>query len=170
MTRQTFFPLFQWLQETLAGQTIRNYSALVALAQIIHLLGVTLLVGTLLMVDLTLLGFGMRRHPVSRIARELAPWTTAGLIVMLVSGPLMLTSEALKCYDASFFWIKMGLLAVTLLFHFTVHQRIAMSEPPVSRWRAGAVACVSLALWVSVALAGKMIGIYGDDLRQLSDQ
>jgi hypothetical protein len=158
MTRQTFFPLFQWLQETLAGQTIRNYSALVALAQIIHLLGVTLL------------GFGMRRHPVSRIARELAPWTTAGLIVMLVSGPLMLTSEALKCYDASFFWIKMGLLAVTLLFHFTVHQRIAMSEPPVSRWRAGAVACVSLALWVSVALAGKMIGIYGDDLRQLSDQ
>src|SRR3954452_13692729 len=124
MTRQALFPLFAWLQDTLPGQTIRNYSALVALVQIVHLLGVTLLVGTVMMVDLSLLGFGMRRHPLSRITEELAPWTIGGLIVMLVTGPLLLTSEALKCYDASFFWIKMGLLVVTLLFHFTIHQRV----------------------------------------------
>jgi hypothetical protein len=170
VTRHTFFPLFEWLQNTVAGQTIRNYSALVALVEIVHLLGVTLLIGTVMMVDLSLLGFGMRRHPVWRIARELAPWTTAGLIVMLISGPLLLTSEALKCYDASFFWIKMGLLSVTLLFYFTVHQRVALAEPPVSRLRAGAVACISLVLWVGIALMGKMIGIYGDDLRRFSDQ
>jgi hypothetical protein len=167
VTRQAFYPVFDWLQNTLAGQTIRTYSTLVALVQIIHLLGVTMLIGTVMMVDLSLLGFGIRRHPVSRIARELAPWTSAGLIVMLVSGPLILTSEALRCYDASFFWIKMGLLIAALLFHFAVYQRIAVAEPPVSRLRAGAVACVSLFLWIAVALAGKMIGIYGDDLRQL---
>jgi hypothetical protein len=170
MTRQALFPFFAWLQDTLPGQTIRTYSALVALVQIVHLLGVTLLVGSLMMVDLSLLGFGMRRHPVSRIAGELAPWTTGGLIVMLITGPLMLTSEALKCYDASFFWIKMGLLAVTLVFHFAVRQRVALSETPAPRWRAGLVGGASLALWISIALAGKLIGIFGDDLRKLSDQ
>jgi hypothetical protein len=170
VTRQALFPLFAWLQDTPPGQLIRQYSALVALVQIVHLLGLTLLVGSVLMVDLSLLGFGMRRHPVSRIAGELAPWTLGGLIVMLITGPLILTSEALKCYDASFFWIKMGLLAVTLLFHFAVHQRTALAEPPAPRWRAGAVACVSLALWIGIALAGKLIGIYGDDLRVLGDQ
>ena len=170
MTRQALFPFFAWLQDTLPGQTIRHYSALVALVEIVHLLGVTMLVGTVMMVDLSLLGLGMRRHPVSRIAGELAPWTTGGLIVMLITGPLLLTSEALKCYDASFFWIKMGLLAVTLVFHFAIHQRVALSEAPVGRWRAGLVGCASLALWTGIALAGKMIGIFGDDLRTLSDQ
>jgi hypothetical protein len=170
VTRQALFPFFAWLQDTWPGQTIRMYSALVALVQIIHLLGVTMLLGTLMMVDLSLLGFGMRRHPVSRIAEELAPWTTGGLIVMLITGPLLLTSEALKCYDASFFWIKMGLLAFTLLFHFAIHQPVALSEPPVARWRAGIAGCLSLALWIAIGLAGKMIGIFGDDLRTLSDQ
>jgi len=169
VTRQALLPLFDWLQNTPPGELIRRYSALVALTQIVHLLGVTLLVGCVMMVDLSLLGFGFRRRPVSRIAGELIPWTTGGLVVILITGPLILTSEAVKCYDASFFWIKMGVLAMALIFHFTVHQRVALAEPPVSRWRAGAVACLSLVLWFGVALAGKMIGIFGDDLRQFRD-
>ena len=55
-----------------------------------------MLIGTILMVDMALLGFGIRRHPASRIAAELAPWTTGGLVVMLISGPLILSSETLK--------------------------------------------------------------------------
>jgi hypothetical protein len=86
--------------------------------------------------------------------------------VMLISGPLILSSETIKCYEASFFWIKMAALLPAIVFHFTVHQRVAQAEPPAGRFRAGVVACISLGLWISVALAGKMIGIYGDDLRE----
>ena len=85
---------------------------------------------------------------------------------MLISGPLILSSEALKCYEASFFWIKMAALIAALVFHFTVHRRVTLAEPPAGRFRAGLVACLSLALWIGVALSGKMIGIYGDDLRE----
>jgi hypothetical protein len=152
--------------QSAVGMAIRSSSSLIAVTEIIHLLGLTMLLGTVLMVDMALLGFGVRRHPVARMARELAPWTAGGLVVMLISGPLILSSESLKCYEASFFWIKMAALLPAIVFYFTVHRRVAEAEPPAGRFRAGVVACVSLALWIGVALAGKMIGIYGDDLRE----
>ena len=139
---------------------------LIVTAQIIHLIGLTLLVGTIMMVDLTLLGVGVKRHSAAEVAGELAPWTLAGLAIMLLTGPLNLASEAMRCYDSSFFWIKMGLFAAALVFHFTVHRRVVAAEPPVSRFQAGLVGSVSLALWFGIALAAKFIAFYGEDLRQ----
>src|SRR5580692_5869029 len=136
MSRELLFPFFDWLGHSAVGTTIRSSAVLIALTQIIHLLGLTMLIGTVLMVDMALLGFGIRRHPASRIAAELAPWTTGGLVVMLISGPLILSSESLKCYESSFFWAKMGILIVAITFHFTVHRRIARSEPPAGPLRA----------------------------------
>ena len=160
-------PLFRWWGETAIGATVRSSSALIALTQTIHLLGLVLLMGTILMVDLGLLGFG-RRWPVARIARELTPFTLGGLAILLVSGPLILSSEARKCYESSFFWMKMSILLAAIVFHFTVHRSVVRADPPVPLFRR-LVACLSLALWLSVALAGKMVGIYGDDLREEKD-
>lgn len=166
VSREILFPLFDWLGHSVVGETIRSSAVLIAITQIIHLLGLTLLAGTVLMVDMALLGFGIRRAPTARIAAELAPWTVGGLAVMLISGPLILSSESRKCYDSSFFWIKMAVLLAAVVFHFTVHRRVTRSESPARPFRARLVACVSLGLWIGVALAGKMVGIYGDDLRK----
>ncbi len=166
MTRQALHPLFDWFEHSLLGRTMSNSSPLIALGEIVHLLGMTLLLGTVVAVDLALLGFGPRRNAAARLAGDLSRWTLGGLAVMLLSGPVLLSSEALRLFDSSFFWIKMAVLAAALVFHFTVHRRVTMAEPPVSRFRAGLVACASLALWFGVALAAKFIGIFGDDLRQ----
>jgi hypothetical protein len=167
--RELTMPLFRWWGETAVGATIRSSATLIAVTQTIHLLGLTMLIGTLLMVNLNLVGLGFRRRPTSQIARELAPWTLAGLAAMLISGPLILSSETLKAYESSFFWMKMGLLLAAILFHFTVFRRISEATPPASGTRRWMVAFVSLGLWLGVALAGKMVGIYGDDLRQEDD-
>jgi len=166
VSREILFPLFDWLGHSVIGETIRSSAVLIALTQIIHLLGLTMLAGTVLMVDMALFGFGIRRASTARIAAELAPWTLGGLAVMLISGPLILSSETRKCYDSSFFWIKMAILLAAIVFHFTVYRRVTRSEPPAGPFRAKFVACVSLGLWIGVALAGKMVGIYGDDLRK----
>ncbi len=71
-------PLFEWLQHTYLGETIRHSAALIATLEIVHLTGLAILLGTLLMVDLSLLGRGIGRHPVSEIARELNPITAIG--------------------------------------------------------------------------------------------
>ncbi len=57
--------------------------------QSIHLVGLTVLVGTVALVDFSRLGLGIRRIPASEVARRLTPWTTAGLITVFATGPLM---------------------------------------------------------------------------------
>ena len=160
MMAMSLLPVFEWLQHTNLGETIRHSAALIALLEIIHLIGLAILIGTILMVDLSLLGLGIGRHPVSRIARELDTFTGIGLGIMLASGPLILCSEAVRCYKTPAFWIKMTLLAIAVTFHFTIHRRVTLAEPPVPRPSAGIVASLSLALWFGVALAGKGIAIF----------
>jgi hypothetical protein len=153
-------PVCEWMEHTPVGQTIRHSAALIASLEIIHLIGLTLLIGTILMVDLSLLGWGFSGHPASGIARELKNWTLAGLAIMLASGPLILISEAVRCYKTPAFWIKMALLAMAVAFHFTIHRRVTLAEPPATHADARLVAGVSLALWIGVALAGKGIAIF----------
>jgi hypothetical protein len=156
----TALSFFEALQHTYVGETIRHSAALIALLEIVHLIGLALLLGTILMVDLTLLGRGIGNHPVSRIARELSAFTGIGLAIMLLSGPLILSSEAVRCYKTPAFWVKMALLAIALAFHFSIHRKVTQAEPPVPRARAERVAWMSLALWFGVALAGKGIAIF----------
>jgi hypothetical protein len=153
-------PAFEWMQHSYVGETIRHSAALIATLEIVHLVGLTLLIGTILMVDLSLLGRGIGGHPVSRTARELSNWTVAGLAIMLASGPFILFSEAVRCYRTPAFWVKMALLAIAVTFHFTVHRGVTLAEPPAPRRSARRVAWVSLALWIGVALAGKGIAIF----------
>ena len=160
MMAVALLPIFERLQHTYLGETIRHSATLIATLEIVHLIGLTLLLGTIVMVDLSLIGLGIGSHPVSRIARELANWTIAGLAIMLASGPLILISEAVKCYKTPAFWIKMVLLAIALVFHFTIHRKATLAEPPVPRLDAWLVASISLALWTGVALAGKAIAIF----------
>ncbi len=150
---------FEWLQHTYVGETIRHSAALIAMLEAIHLVGLALLLGTVLMVDLSLLGKGIERIPASRIAMQLHPFTNLGLAIMLASGPFILCSEAVRCSKTPAFWIKMMLLAVAVTFHFTVHRRVAQSEP-VPKPTARIVAILSLSLWFGVALAGKAIAIF----------
>src|SRR5580698_5201688 len=58
-----------------------------------HILGFIMLVGTTAVVDFRLLGVGMRRQTVADLAKNLAPWTLIGLVLVLLSGPLLFSSD-----------------------------------------------------------------------------
>jgi|SRR5581483_3492421 len=158
MTAATLLPLFEQIQSSPVGQTIRHSAALIALLEIVHLIGLTLLLGTILMVDLSLLGYGIGSQSTARVALGLRNWTTAGLWVLLATGPLIFISEAVKCYKSPVFWIKMALLVLAIWFHFTTHRRTALADPPPPD--AKGVAILSLVLWFGVALAAKAIAIF----------
>ena len=160
MIALSLLPVFEWMEGTPVAQTIRHSASLIALLEGIHLIGLTLLVGTILMVDMSLIGLGIGRSPASHIAKELRAWTAAGLVIMLSSGPLILSSEAIRCYKTPVFWIKMALLGIALIFHFTTHSRVVFEQPPAHGPRARWTAALSLGLWISVALAGKAIALF----------
>lgn len=156
----SLLPVAEWLETTFVAQAIRHSAPLIALLEIVHLIGLTLLLGTILMVDLSLLGRGIGQTSAWRMDRELRRWTAAGLVLMLASGPVLLSSEAVRCYKTPAFWTKMALLAGALIFHFTKHRSVVSQEPPAPQSDRIWVACLSLTLWISVALAGKAIAIF----------
>jgi len=167
--RTIFLVPMHWWNETAVGVDMRASSVLIALVQSVHLLGLTMFAGTLLLVNLRMMGIGFVRQPLDKMARELEPWTRLGIAISLASGILMLSSEARKCYEASFFWLKMILLVTALGFHFTVRRRWVRTDIHMPSSGTRGVACISLLLWLGVAISGKMIGIYGDDLRTEKD-
>lgn len=118
----------------------------------IHIAGFTILVGTIGMVDLRLLGLGLRRQSAAEIARDWAPWTLLGLVLMLLSGPLMFSADPDMYYLNRVFQAKMALLPVGILFHYTIHRKVALSN--ASGFGSKLVACVSLALWIGVIFGG----------------
>src|SRR5882672_10654938 len=100
-------PFFKWCEATSIGAGIRDSLWLFPTIEAVHLIALAVIGGAVLMVDLRLIGFGLRDQPVSKVAREAHPWLVGSLVVMLSTGILMFLSEAIKCYYSSAFWWKM---------------------------------------------------------------
>ena len=89
-----------------------------------------------------------------------AEWVGVPAITVgeLTTGFLLAISEAVKCFHNPSFWVKMITLPFALLFTFAVRQRLSINTPSMGPWRRGLLATVSLALWFTVAMAGRWIG------------
>ena len=153
-------PFFQWADATAVGQAIRNSRVLFPIIESLHLFALTVLLGTVIVLNLRLLGAGMPQQPMPRVARALAPLTFWSLVAMLVTGFLLFCSEAVKCYDNPPFLLKMIVLFVAIVFHWAVFRPTVNSSAQPARSRRIATAVVSMFLWFGVAVAGRAIGFY----------
>jgi uncharacterized membrane protein SirB2 len=124
-----------------------------------HLLGLAVIGGAVLVVNLRLLGFGFERQPVAQLWRDTRPWLMGSLTVMLTSGALLFTSEATKLYYHDAFWMKMSSLLLSILFTFLVVRKVALADPRrVTPFWSRAVALISILFWSGVGIGGRWIG------------
>ena len=158
----TLLPIFEWCEATVVGQTIRDSLWLFPVIEALHLVAFAVLGGTVLLVNLRILGAAFPSEPVARLARETRPWQSGSLVVALASGSLLFLSEPRKLYYSGPFWVKMISLALAILFTFTVHRKLTLADEgqvgPLPRKLA---ALVSIALWSGVAWGGRWIGFSG---------
>jgi hypothetical protein len=149
----------QWCNNSFFGHGIRNSVWLFPFVEVFHLIGLGVLGGTILVLNLRLLGIGFRSERMSDLANEVRPWTIGSLMVMLVSGFLLFSTEAVKMYGNWAFRWKMIFLVSAVLFTFTIHRKVVTSDEshiaPV--WRVSA-ALLCLLLWSGVGLGGRAIG------------
>jgi len=138
------------------GTAIKASSWLFPAIEAVHLLALALLGGSLLLLDLRLLGAGLTLQSTSTVERETRPWLISALTAMVVSGVLIGCSEALKLYDKPAFWVKIATLAVAVIFTFTI--KLPLARRDVSGLEAKSIAVLSIGLWLTVALAGRWIG------------
>lgn len=155
-------PWFQWLESTGIGNAIRLSPWAFAVIESVHLLGLAVIGGAVLLLDLRMLGLGLRGQKIADIARDAFPPLLISWIVMMTTGAALFLSEAVKCYYSTPFWVKMVSLLFATLFTFTIQQKIASADDTRIRpiWYK-LVAVVSLALWFGVGAGGRWIGFSG---------
>src|SRR5262245_22534785 len=144
-------PFFEWCEASALGQLVRNSLWLFPLIESIHLLGLSLLGGTILLVDFRMLGLGLRGRSISELAADTRPWLRVAVGTMVVTGTLLFLSEAVKCYHSPSFWVKITTLPIALLFTFLVRERIARSAGASPSIATRLAAVGSMGLWFTVA-------------------
>ncbi len=154
--------LWPWLENLPLAQHIGE-TWWFPLLESIHVLTATFLVGSILMVDLRLLGLAATAYPVSRVVRETVPWTYSASLISVITGLGLFITRAGHYVENPAFQIKLILLVLAGLnmavFHLATSQRIAHHDAAVPT-TAGArfAGASSLLLWVGVMLAGRWIG------------
>jgi hypothetical protein len=119
-------PTFEWMNNLPVSAAIRESIWISPLVNVGHLLALVLLVGALLIVDLKLLGSD-EGTSLDKIARDAEPWFIRGFVLMFLTGVPQLISNALREYYSPFFWTKMSMLVLALLFTFTIRRRVVLS-------------------------------------------
>ena len=157
--------LCQLLYYSHFGTMLRESDNAFSVVESVHVLSITLLIGTISVLDLRMLGVILRPIAVTRVARGVLPLTWAGFAVSFVSGFLLFWAEAAHMYSNPAFRAKLILLALVglnpLIFHTTVYRRAHEWEMlHVSPWRARAAAIASLTLWSGVIVAGRAIAYF----------
>ena len=143
---------------------IRDASWAIPTIQSVHILGIAVVVGAAIVMDLRLAGVLATDETPRAVVRRHLPWMWTALIVLLSSGFLLGLAEPYRVLTNPIFWIKMGLVVtgftLTLLFRYPIlhpeyqieHARLAMLIKPLA-W-------ASLAIWASVVVCGRWIAYY----------
>jgi hypothetical protein len=147
----------KWCNGSFVGHAIRDSVWAFPFVEIFHLLGLAILGGSMLVLNMRLIGVGFRTDSVSALARDLRPWIIGSILVMLASGFLLFSTEAVKMYGNWAFQGKMLFLLLSILFTFTIHRRVTSRDDASAGVRWG-TAIVSVLLWTGVGLGGRALG------------
>jgi hypothetical protein len=106
-----------------------------------------------------LMGLGFTGRDVKEIAREARPFMNFALVMMIATGVPLFLSEPIKCYYSPAFWVKMWTLAAALIYTYTIRTKTTRMEVVRNTARRQVVVgALSIALWFTVASAGRWIG------------
>jgi uncharacterized membrane protein len=155
--------LFQWLQGTPVAEAFRNSLWAFAVVQSVHLLGLAVLGGAVLIVDLRMLGVGLRSQGIAELIRYTRVWLVLSVVVLVLTGMMMFMPAAASVYYFnSSFWVKMYALPLAALFSFSVREWLVRRRPTLDTSALTRIAgLASILLWFTVTAAGRWIAYSG---------
>jgi hypothetical protein len=150
-----------WLEDSAWAEAIRQSLWLYPVIEIVHIIGIIILVGGALLFDLRLLGFA-KNLPVYALSRYLLPFSRKGLLLIVPSGVLLFITNAKSLGTDPTFWLKMTLLLVAALNVWVFHnfifkfpnQHKFMQQTP---FPAKLAALVSIVVWMAIIACGRLL-------------
>jgi len=131
--------------------------------QVAHFFTVSVVLGTIVIVDLRLLGFASTKRPFAELSRPILPFTWAAFVLTVITGLLMFISQATEYFVNPVFWFKMSVIVLAginmMIFEFiTVRDVQKWNLNPTPPPRARLAGGLSIACWVLVVVLGRLIG------------
>jgi uncharacterized membrane protein len=157
-----------WLGATPVSLVIQEVFWIIPTVQTIHILAISVVLASMAMFDLRLLGLAGRRNSIASLSRRFMPWLWGALIVLAASGCILIVGEPKRSLGNVVFQLKMCMLAtaivVTLGFQAVLKRDLAGGSAdlaPAHVTAAKITGLMSLALWVGIAVAGRLIAYTG---------
>jgi hypothetical protein len=153
----------KWLSTTFLSVFIQRHNSwVIPTIQTIHIVGIGVVLGSVLMIDLRVLGWAGMDQTLRQTTTRFGPWLTAALYVQLATGVLMVIGEPVRELVTFSFWLKMFFVAVGTLiaaiFQITVrkHER-KWEETLVNRGSIKCLAVLTFLIWVCIIILGRLI-------------
>jgi len=156
--------IFKWLYDTAPGLAIRENESLFPWIESLHVLAITLVVGSIAIVDLRLIGMASLDRALTRLTKEVLPVTWIAFSVAVISGVLLFISNAVSYAHNIYFQLKMLAMLLAganmLFFHFVVGRDIANwgASAATTPRQARLAGYGSLILWTCIVAFGRWIG------------
>jgi hypothetical protein len=158
-----FQDLVAYFEDSGLAESIREGDTLFPLIESVHVIAICLVVGSILVVDLRLLGFASINRPVGRLAQATLPVTWCAFGIAATTGFLLFISSASKYLANGYFVAKLLLIGVAGLNMIIFHCLSARDLPrwekePLPPMRARLAGGLSILLWIAVVACGRWIG------------
>ena len=154
----SLYPYYLWIENTQIGHGIRESNWIFSITEVFHLFGITVFLGTVLILALRQFGAVLQNKSVADVARVLMPWSMGSLILTVFSGTLLFMSETTKCWGNVAFRYKTLFFFLAILFQFTTLHRVMRSDEqrfaPLTR---RITAIIAVFLWFGVAIYGRAV-------------
>lgn len=155
--------LLTQLQQSSFAVGIRDSLYIFPLLEAAHVIGLAIVFGTILVIDLRLLGLASTHRPARRVMADVLTWTGAAFVLTAVTGVLMFAANPVVYFNSGYFRVKVLLLVLAgvnaLAFELTARKTMDGWNASPSAPAAGrAIAAVSLIVWIGVIFTGRMIG------------
>lgn len=152
-----------WLQQSPVGIAVGSWPWVFPNVETLHVLSLTMVFGSILMVDLRLLGLAEASSRISRLSQEVLPYTWIAFLCAVITGTLLFTSKAQTYFYNPQFQLKFACMALAginmLVFHFGAYRRVLQWDtaqpPPAGARVAGAL---SIILWTATIFFGRWTG------------
>src|SRR5690606_28570952 len=155
--------LVQDIEASAVGEWMRTIVRAVPIVEAIHVMAIAVVFGTILVVDLRLLGLRDTKRPYTQVSRELLGWTWGAFVVAAVTGAMMFAANAMTYYENTPFRLKLLAIAAAglnmLVFHFVTGRNVDDWDTERAAPAGGRVTgALSILIWTAVIVLGRWIG------------
>ena len=152
-----------WLSTTSPSVFLQEHNTwAIPTIQSVHIVGIGMVMGSVLMIDLRILGWGWMDQTLQQTTSRFGPWLTGSLWLMLATGILMVIGEPVRELVTFSFWLKMALVAVGTIVATTFQRTLRRHEQHweeslVHRPSIKALAILTFFIWACIIVLGRLI-------------